>query len=210
MHPSDCQWWEYKDHLNAHLVGTRCIALLTDLRRGRISLTSYKDTRPHHRFIFSATVPIDCDYFAGHYRGEKYRCLEFLKVKIDGDTRVGVDPERVAFDISNFVTNILTSGVSALDTAFALPNSRLSPEEKLNYLVVFCCRVLVEFLRIHPYANGNGHMGRLLVWLLLARYDYWPKRWPLDQSPPYSKLIFDYRNGDTDGLELFVFRCIIG
>lgn len=211
MHPKDCQWWEYEKHPDAHLVGERCIAVLADLRRGVIEIVpSLKDMRGHHKRLFVGTTPDNCPYLAGHYRGEKFRCLEFLEVQVAGDPRVGVPSGRVLFDIANFAAQIIAAGVSALDAAFQLPDAQLSQEEKLNYLVVFSCRVLVEFLRIHPFGNGNGHVGRLIVWLLLARYGYWPKRWPLDESPPYDKLLKDYRDGSFDGLEAFVFRSIVG
>jgi len=76
--------------------------------------------------------------------------------------------------------------------------------------VTFACRVLVEFLRVHPYANGNGHMGRWIVWLILAKFGYWPKKWPLDTSPPYGRLIELHRDGDTLQLETFVLDCVAG
>ena len=89
-----------------------------------------------------------------------------------------------------------------------LPSARVPEEEKLYYVVTFACRVLVEFLRIHPYANGNGHIGRFIVWLILARFGYWPKQWPLNASPPYHELLKTYRDGDPLPLEEFVLQCL--
>jgi len=160
--------------------------------------------------MFSGLTPSPCPYFAGHYRGERFRCLEFYEVKIHGDPRVGVPPQRVMPDMSNLADNIVRVGLSALNAGFSLPDSRLSPEEKLYYLVTFACRVLVEFLRVHPYANGNGHMGRWIVWLILAKFGYWPKKWPLDTSPPYDQLIELHRDGDPLHLETYVLDCVAG
>jgi len=68
----------------------------------------------------------------------------------------------------------------ALDGAHKLPNAHLPREQKLAYAVIFACSIFVTFLQIHPYANGNGHAARLVVWAILGRYGYWPKSWPIE------------------------------
>jgi Fic family protein len=73
------------------------------------------------------------------------------------------------------------------------------------------CRVFEVFLRIHPYANGNGHAARFLIWCLLSRYGYWPKGWPIEPrppDPPYTHLISEYRNGNWEPLEEFVLKTV--
>ncbi len=211
MHPADCPAWEYKHHPNYPSLGDRCRRILVSLRSGKVQIDrDVLDTRRHHETMFDGLTPQNCDYFAGHYRGEPYRCLEHLFVMIAGDPRVGTPPVYVAMDLANFGHNILRAGLSALTTAFNIPDSRLAREDKLLYLVKYASRALVEFLRIHPYANGNGHMGRLIVWFILAKFGYWPKRWPLNTSPPYDRLIFDYRSGQHDPLETFILQSITG
>lgn len=210
-HPRDCPGWEYEHHGSRADIAPRCARLLVSLRTGAIDVrASALDTRPFHRHMFEGLTPTGCPYFAGHYRGEDFRCLRHYGVMIHGDPEVGAAPERVAPDMSNFNHHILKAGFAALDKAFELPDSHLSAADKLYYLVVFACRCLVEFLRIHPYANGNGHQGRFIVWLILARYGYWPKKWPLNQSPPYGQLIYDHRRGNPGLLEQFVLQAIIG
>ena len=211
MNTRDCPGWDYADHPNANAVGARCAQLLIDLRTGAIATDqNVRDTRPLHSRMFTGLTPSGHPYFAGHYRGEKFRCLEFYNVMIQSDPRVGVDARHVARDMANLADHILRPGFSALQAAFALPDSRISPAQKLYFLVVFCCRTLVEFLRIHPYANGNGHMGRLIVWLTLAKFGYWPQTWPLDTSPPYHDLISKYRDNDVSPLEQFLLCSILG
>ena len=211
MHPVDCPEWEYEHSPNHALVALRCIEFLKALRSGHVvHKATLLDTRGEHGKIFLGTTPARCNYFAGHYRGEGYRCLEFYGVKVAADPRVGADPRRVVYEMANLSTVIINPGLAALKAAFECPDSRISPEQKLHYLVVFCCKVLEEFLRIHPYANGNGHTGRLIVWVLLAAHGYWPQRWPLDESPPYSHLLTQYRNRVHQPLEDFVLKCISG
>ena len=112
--------------------------------------------------------------------------------------------------MANLNSQILSGGVKALTVAFAMPDDQLPAEEKLNYVVKFACRLLVQFLGIHPYANGNGHIRRLIVWLLLARFGYRPREWPLDAHPSYDELLRKYRDGDERELEDFVHRAIDG
>lgn len=210
-HPRDCAWWEYKTHQHASTVGIRCEAVLNDLELGRLDIdSSLKNTKPlHERFFVNLTPPAQ-PYLAGNFRGEKFKCLRYLVVRVEADRRVGVAPERVAAEMANFNSNLLSEGLKALAGAFAIPDERLSPAEKLNYVVKFSCRLLVQFLRIHPYANGNGHIGRLIVWFILAKFGYWPREWPLDAHPPYDELLSRYRDGDEQPLEDFVHRAIDG
>ena len=98
-------------------------------------------------------------------------------------------------------------------TAAGLPSGQLSDEDKALYTVMFACRVFEIFLRVHPYANGNGHVARFLIWSILGRYDYWPQQWPIEPrppDPPDSQLIVEYRNGNPEPLEQYVLQCIAG
>lgn len=211
MHPASCPSWEYKDHPNYPQLAGRCRGVLVSLRTGGIQIDDgLKDTRPFHEVMFVGLTPKDCTYFAGHFRGEAFKCLQFYDVRIPGDDAVGTVSDYVAGDLANFTANILQAGLAASTAAFQLPNAHLPEEDKLMYLVQYASKVLVEFLRIHPYANGNGHVGRFLVWLLLARFGYWPKKWPLNTSPPYHQLIFEYRQGKHDPLEEFILRSLTG
>lgn len=211
MHPQDCEWWEYKDHPHRSAVRIRCERILSELERGHLDIRSaLRDTRPHHSEIFIGLTPVNQPYLAGNYRGSKGRCLRYLEVRVDGDRRVGSPPARVAADMANFNSSLLAVGLKELEEAFSTPDELLSPAEKLNYVVKFSCRLLTQFLRIHPYANGNGHVGRLIIWLILAKFDYWPREWPLDSHPPYDQLLSMYRDGNEQPLEDFVHMAIDG
>ncbi len=211
MHPRDCPSWEYKYHPHYRALAIRCEAILNSLGRGEIQIDrTLGDTRQLHEQMFGGLTPDLCPYYAGHYRGENYKCLRHNQVQVRGDSRVGVAANRVAPELANFSSHIVSRGIKATETAFNISDTNLPPGEKLYYLVKFACRALVEFLRIHPYVNGNGHVGRLIVWLLLERFGYWPKAWPLDGHPPYDALLSRFRDGDESPLEAFVLSAIIG
>ena len=142
---------------------------------------------------FRDSLQTDTRNFAGHYRGEAYRCLQHYYVSVLSDPRVGVVPASVLYWMEQ-LRQIMEPGIHALDTDFTLPAKRATALSGR-----FFCRAFELFLRIHPYANGNGHIGRFLIWCILGRYGHWPRRWSVDPrppDPPYSDFIFRYRNGD--------------
>jgi hypothetical protein len=169
-----------------------------------------KDGRPVHEKYFAGLTPTGCEYYAGHYRGEDYLCLRDYRVQIQNDPLVGHPPDRVATDMQVFATDF-ADVVSDSDFVWAVNNRVVTPSEKLYRIIKLGVAMLVYFLQIHPYANGNGHLARFFLISYLARYKVFLARWPMHprpQDPPYSELIRRYRRGDTASLERFVLSCI--
>jgi fido (protein-threonine AMPylation protein) len=163
-----------------------------------------------HGHLFHHLTPPDHDYFAGHYRGEMYRCLQYLRVQVGAHQ--GEAPGAVPFFMEELAAQI-RAGLAWLDVANGLPHGQLPKESKLLYAVTFACRVFEMVLRIHPYANGNGHAARFVLIAILGRYGYWLTSWQIDPrppDPPYTQLITTYRQGHREPLERFVLQAIIG
>ena len=110
-----------------------------------------------------------------------------------------------------FAEDLMTA-VSVLDASFDVPNITLTQEEKLYGAVVLAARVFTEFLTVHPYANGNGHIARFLVWLVLGRYKYWPNAWTIEPRPNvtnYGTAISSHRRGRAAELERMILEAIV-
>lgn len=209
MPDAQCPPWEYRDHPDCERrLPDRCRSLLVWLFKNQgLTLQCACDSRPYHRRLFAGLTPKGFDYYAGNYRGSQWPCLRFAEVGVGADPRVGLLADRV-HEAMVGLTSRVTSELSVLDVAHQLPNSQCDPGLKLLGTVVVACGILEEFLRVHPYLNGNGHAGRFIVWAILWRYSYWPRRWPLDQSPPYGQLLSEYRNGNPRPLEQFLQNCL--
>jgi hypothetical protein len=212
MRPLDCPDFNYAAHPDrATFLPRRTREVLVDLALGRLStFDAAADSRPVHRRLFADLVPPEHDYYAGHYRGEPLRCLRYYDVHVPADPRVGY-PHHSVLAAMRDVVRLIRAGIAALDTAQSLPNAHLGPEYKALYAVTFACQVLEVFFRVHPYADGNGHAGRFIVWAILGRYGYWPRRWPVEPrppDPPYSDLVKRYRDGDKEPLEQYVLATI--
>ena len=215
MHPVDCPGWEYTNNPTHKLeLRQRAASIMRSLRLRLIDCArSARDTRECHEHLFESVTPNDAPYYAGHYRGENFRCLRYYRVQVGGDDRVGAAPRLVLAQMATLATTI-SAIIAGMDRAVELPGVTLSSEQKLIYAVAFASRAFEEFLRIHPYANGNGHAARLLVCAIMGRYGYWPNPslWYIDPrpaNPSYTRLIQDYRNGNVEGLEKYLLSCFL-
>lgn len=209
MHPHDCPAWEYTNVAGyKNILRAATLKTVMALRNRTFDAAPFvSDTRGIHFDLFSDLTPHqDQKYLAGHYRGENYRCLKYLAVGIQSDPRVGCPPEQVLGHMTLFSREIL-GAISSLDAAFKVPNSLLSQKDKIKYAVMAVSKFFELFLRIHPYANGNGHIARFLVIAILGRYDFWLTDFPLEprpKDPEYTDAIVAYRNGNPYLLEAFI------
>jgi fido (protein-threonine AMPylation protein) len=208
-----CPEWEY-DKVPGHerILFWRSIEILIKLRSGdpRRALIAAQDTRTLHRNLFDGLTPLGFDYYAGHYRGEDFLCLRECEVRIRNDPRVG-HPAAVVPDQMRLMAAEVVNVAEHRDILYAVNSRVVGEAEKLACLIEVAAALFVYFLEIHPYANGNGHVGRFLLITLLCRYGIFPARWPLHprpQDPPYSELISRYRSGDRKSLERYILSCL--
>ncbi len=108
--------------------------------------------------------------YVGRFRGESN--LEKVQVHVNG--RFGVAARDVASALAAFERTIqpVIARLDALIPAGTDPNA-----DELAAILEVCAWVHAEWIRIHPFANGNGRTARLWVNSIAMRY----------QLPPFLK-----------------------
>jgi hypothetical protein len=212
MQPHEnCKGWEYDRHPRRPEVTQRCDRLARVIvRRPRYFDRFGHDTRPGHAYMFNGMAPQKCKCIVGAYRGHK-NCpaLTQYSVMVDGDNRVGVPPARVGWHMNQFEAQC-----RALEKKFTewmtSSDPKPSAEVALFRYVAVLAEVLERLFTIHPYANGNGHAGRLLILVLMARVGIHPARWSIDAKQPYGDALAAHRRGNKVPLQDFILDAIIG
>lgn len=203
MHLLGGHGWQYSQFSTPEEREDRCRAVLVDLVGGRIdALASACDSRAVHQMMFSGMHPAGMDYLAGNYRGAPIGVLSCYDVEFDG--RQGTPFAQVAAKIG-----ILAERVRA--EADGIPRQVFSsPGMQLFVTVGVACELMVRFMTIHPYADGNGHIGRYVIWAFLHHFNVHAKRWPLNErpGPNYFDHIRSYRAGQRKPLIEFVLNHI--
>lgn len=101
--------------------------------------------------------------FVGAFRGEPR--LENINVRIAAN--YGVDPADVAESLKQFEAK-LQMLVAELDAE--LPPGEQPNGDQLAAIIDLCAWAHSEWVRIHPFANGNGRTARLWANSLAMRY----------------------------------------
>lgn len=101
--------------------------------------------------------------YVGAFRGEPG--LEKTGVKIG--TYRGTPAAQVQEDLKNF-EQTLQAVVAQLDGA--LPVSKKLNADQRDAVIDLCAWAHAEWIRIHPFANGNGRTARLWANFLAMRY----------------------------------------
>lgn len=211
MLPDDCPAWEYEDHPDhVAILAGEIQGLLIDICRDRLEpISASRDTKPVHRRLFIHLTPEAFPYYAGNYRGSDYRCLVDYEVMIG---RMSGAPARQVSSFMRGLGEFIERSILQLDDVFSLPEARYPEAEKLKVTVATLAEILADFLIIHPYANGNGHIGRFIVWLILGRYGYWIQDWPIDPrpaDPPYTELVRLCISGFPEPLETHIYERLL-
>jgi fido (protein-threonine AMPylation protein) len=194
-----------------NLLAAATAKLLTGINARQYPVDVFaRDTRPIHKQLFSDLTPIGHEYYAGTYRGSHQKCLRNYNVEIRTDTLVGAPAPKVFELITRFGTAIVNA-TAAIDNALRSADNPIDPAERMIAVVRVACDAFVRFLTIHPFADGNGHTARALLWIILVRFDYVPDKWTIEPRPgipEYGESIAKHRRGDTAPLEQFVLGSI--
>ena len=213
-HP-DCPAWRYNNHVSyPGSLRAALTEILIELDAGRLDAVVHgPDTRVVHTRLFQELTELGYRYYAGHYRGYSggYRaCLSEYDVHPQGDTTTQYARSTDVGDRMEQLGVRIRRAITELDRVWTVPDWQLPPERKLTNIVALTCEIFSAFLLIHPYADGNGHAARFVMWALLMRYGYRPVRWHIDPRPPepYVALLRSYRAGDEAPLQLAVIQAV--
>jgi len=212
--PPGCPNWDYSNHPEcSNRLPASSATLLVSIESGNRSLsTDLEDTRPIHKSLFAKLWPAGHAYYVGNYRGlETKKCLKFYDVFIENDDLVGTPADSVHKEITELGETIVRM---ADEMTAKFDADGTSPADRAVSTVQLACLAFVNFLTVHPFANGNGHVARAILIHVLRHFGFRLNRWTLDPRPQFGQLanyddmIYKHRRGETAPLEQFVLSCI--
>ena len=132
------------------------------------------DLRNWHATVYSGCIVPSAAY-VGHFRGDPaHPELTSYEVGVGPDMPdglpecVGVWAADVAAEVDDFFAR-LHQALGALDTAVP-PGKRPRTADALHEVVAVTAIAHGEWIRIHPFVNGNGRTARLLAAHIALRY----------------------------------------
>lgn len=125
-----------------------------------------------HRDIHAGVASVPAQHFLGAPRGSKHPDLNEYNVAIrDSGGRIlgeGTPARQVASELRSFERN-LRQTVGKLDKQI-LPGQKPADENEIFAVVQLAAIAHGEWVRIHPYANGNGRVARIWANWVAIRY----------------------------------------
>ncbi len=113
--------------------------------------------------LFMKGLDVRNPKYVGSFRGEAG--LKTVRVQIG--SYYGVAPAKVAAELRQFERK-LQAAVARLDEA--VPAGHEPNTDQLAAIIDLCAWAHAEWVRIHPFANGNGRTARLWANFLAMRY----------------------------------------
>jgi Fic family protein len=113
--------------------------------------------------LFMHNLKVPDRRYVGAFRGEAG--LENLQVRVGAN--YGVSSAKVAGELQHFETTLKTL-VAELDAL--VPAGQEPDADQIAAVLDLCAWAHAEWVRIHPFANGNGRTARLWANSLAMRY----------------------------------------
>jgi len=168
--------WQDDDPSNLSLIQNNAAQLITELRTTaaeRILPTREELCRWHERLYAGCEVPVSG--YIGHFRGDSV-VKELIDYEVglgarlqDGNLeKMGVWARQVGEEMDGVLAG-LHAVFTELDARLPVGKPATTRDEVLA-LISLTALAHGEFLRVHPFANGNGRIARLLVAFICLRY----------------------------------------
>jgi hypothetical protein len=120
-----------------------------------------------HRDVF-AEVALPVDYYAGEIRDSDPSLPELFGYEVGVGAQPGVPSAEVPAALADFEAR---AGRAVVGPDGAIPvGTRPTAPAALNAVMFLAANLHGEWVRIHPFANGNGRTARLWVIWTAARY----------------------------------------
>lgn len=162
---------------------------LSEIETNRIA-----DTRPTHLFLFNGMAITGFEKCVGNYRTTTGDPVLNCKVSF-GDYN-GAPPSDVSYRIAELRTKIRTQ-YRLLKT-----HNFDSEESFLFHLIKYAASIIYNFIMIHPYCDGNGHISRYLLFAIVMPEGYVPYRWRIHPRPTREYIEAMKASNPTDQSEL--------
>ena len=168
--------WQEDNPRNLALIQDNAAQLISELRATaaeRVLPTREELCRWHARLYAGCEVPVTG--YIGHFRGDVV-VKELIDYEVglgarlqDGNLeKMGVWARQVGGEMEGVLAG-LQAVFTELDARLPVGKPATTPEEVLA-LISFTALAHGECLRVHPFANGNGRIARLLVAFICLRY----------------------------------------
>jgi len=168
--------WQEDDPKNLSLIQGNAAQLITELRTTaaeRLLPTCEELRRWHARLYAECEVPVAG--YVGHFRGDP-AVTELIDYEVglgarlkDGNLeKMGVWARLVTSEMGAVLAG-LNAVFAELDAQLPVGKSPTTPDD-IVAVISFTALAHGECLRVHPFANGNGRIARLLVAFICLRY----------------------------------------
>jgi len=187
-------WEEDSARLQRNLVQVATAA--RDHARTRKMPTAALAKQWHRAMLRGLSLPpLAVPAFIGHYRGE--RGLEDIQVQV-GEF-LGVAPGEVKGQLNAFFERF-SQALSLVDGK--IPAGSQATAESLILLLRLMAWAHGEWIRIHPFANGNGRIARLWANWVAMRYGLPPfvALRPRPIADAYAQAAHESMLGDHEGM----------
>jgi Fic family protein len=121
----------------------------------------------HRKIYEGARLPVA--YFAGEIRDSDPRFPELDGYEVQVGRYLGVPSAQVPFELANYEA-ALREAVAVLDAEIPVGRYPDDPDQLLSLLTLLAY-AHGEWVRIHPFANGNGRTARLWANWCALRYN---------------------------------------